>query len=96
MALLKNEKRKRFVRILLPVVIVVLAIMGAQALIAIRPSVPKTVPIETSTFVKVFTAYSKNERAIIYAFGTVKAYKELTVQPEVGGDHRGQVHFNSL
>lgn len=94
MALLKNEKRKRFVRILLPVVVVVLAIMGAQALIATRPTVPKTIPVETSTFVKVFTAYSQNERATISAFGTVKAYKELTVQPEVGG--RVVTHHSDL
>ncbi len=80
-----KTKRVGLFRIVLPIVILVLAIMGAQALIAIRPSVPKTVPIETSTFVKVYKAYSQNERAIISAFGTVKAYRELTVQPEVGG-----------
>ncbi len=85
MTLLKQEKRGRFFRILFPVGIIVLAIFGAQALIATRPTVPKTTPIETSTFVKVITARLQNERAKISAFGTVKAYQELTVQPEVGG-----------
>ena len=85
MELVEQKKRARFFRILLPVVIIVLAIMGAQALIATRPTVPKTTPIETSTFVKVLTARLQNERAMISVFGTVKAYQELTVQPEVSG-----------
>ena len=80
-----KEKRVGIFRILLPVLILVLAILGAQALIATRPTVPKTTPIETSTFVQVLTARLQNERATISAFGTVKAYQELFVQPEVSG-----------
>ncbi|MGB0909958.1 MAG: efflux RND transporter periplasmic adaptor subunit, partial [Nitrospirales bacterium] len=85
MTLRENKKRAGFFRVLLPVVIIVLAIIGAQVLIATRPTVPKTTPIETSTFVNVLTARLQNERAMISAFGTVKAYQELTVQPEVSG-----------
>ena len=94
MTLLKQEKRVGVLRVLLPVVILILAIMGAQALIAIRPTVPKTAPIETSTFVKVLTARLKDERAMISAYGTVKAYQELTVQPEVSG--RVVAHHSNL
>lgn len=85
MALMKEEKRTGLFRVLLPVVILVLAIMGGQALVVTRPTVPKATPLETSTFVKVLTTHLQNERAIISAFGTVKAYQELTVQPEVNG-----------
>ena len=74
--------------------VIVLAIMGAQALIATRPTVPKTTPIERSTFVNVLTARLQNERAMVSAFGTVKAYQELTVQPEVSG--RVVAHHPSL
>ncbi len=85
MGLVEKKKKVDFLRIILPIVIIVLAIMGAQALIATRPTVPKMTPMETSTFVKIITAHLQNERAMVSAFGTVKAYQELTVQSEVSG-----------
>ncbi len=72
-------------RIVLPLLIVGLAVLGAQMLMAIRPDVPKISRDVQPTFVEVLTARVQDERAILTAYGTVHAHRRLTVQPEVGG-----------
>ncbi len=72
-------------QIALPVLIVGLAIFGAQMLIASRPNVPKVSRDVKPTFVEVLTARVRDERAVLTAHGTVQAHRRLTVQPEVGG-----------
>ncbi len=72
-------------RVILPVLIVGVALFGTQMLIASRPTVPKVTRDVTPTFVEVLTARARDERAILTAYGTVRAHRRLTVQPEVGG-----------
>ena len=72
-------------RIGLPLLIVGLAVVGAQILIATRPGVPKAARDVKPTFVEVLTARVQDEQAVITAYGTVQAHRQLIVQPEVGG-----------
>ena len=72
-------------RLLLPLVILGLAILGAQMLIASRPQVPKASRGVTPTYVEVFKARVQDSRAIISAYGTIQSHQQLTVQPEVNG-----------
>ena len=72
-------------RIVLPLLIVGLAVLGAQMLISSRPNVPKISREAKPTFVEVLTARMQDEQAILTAYGTVRAHRQLTVQPEVGG-----------
>lgn len=80
-----SDQKSKALRIVLPVVILILAVLGAQILIASRPSVPKSSRSEKATFVEVLTARLQDERAVITAFGTIQAHQEMTVQPEVSG-----------
>jgi len=81
----RPEPTSKVFRIVLPILIVILAVLGAQILVASRPSVPKASRRDTATFVEVITAHWQDERAIITAFGTVQAHQQITVQPEVSG-----------
>ncbi len=72
-------------RIVLPILIVGLAALGAQMLMASRPNVPKLLRVVKPTFVEVITAHKRDERAMLTAYGTVHAHRRLTVQPEVSG-----------
>lgn len=82
---LRPEQRSNVFRIVLAILIVILAVLGAQVLIASRPSVPKASRGDKTTFVEVLTAHLQDERAVITAFGTVQAHQQITVQPEVSG-----------
>ena len=72
-------------RMALPVLIVGLSIVGAQLLIASRPTAPKVSRDVKPTSVEVLTARVRDERAMLTAYGTVQAHQRLTVQPEVSG-----------
>ncbi|MDA1305238.1 MAG: efflux RND transporter periplasmic adaptor subunit [Nitrospirae bacterium] len=82
---LRPEQQSNVFRIVLPILIVILAVLGAQILIASRPSVPKASRGDKTTFVEVLTTHLQDERAVITAFGTVQAHQQITVQPEVSG-----------
>ena len=82
---LSTAQKSKTLRVVLPIVILILAILGAQILIASRPSVPKSSRGEKATFVEVLTAHLQDERSVITAFGTVQAHQQITVQPEVSG-----------
>lgn len=72
-------------RIGLPLLILGLAVVGAQLLILSRPPVPKADRTIKPTLVDVLTVRMQDERAVITAYGTVQAHRRLIVQPEVGG-----------
>ena len=80
-----TQNKSRTLRIVLPILILILAVLGAQILIASRPGVPKSARGVKPTFVEVITAHLQDERAVVTAFGTVQAHQRLTVQPEVSG-----------
>ncbi len=72
-------------RVGLPLLILGLAVVGAQLLILSRPPVPKADRTLKPTLVNVLTARMQDERAVVTAYGTVQAHRRLIVQPEVGG-----------
>ncbi len=79
------KQSSTLLRIILPLVILGLAVLGAQLLIASRPDVPKASRGVTPTFVEVITVREQDTKATITAFGTIQAHQQLTVQPEVSG-----------
>ena len=72
-------------RIGLPLLILGLAVVGAQFLILSRPPVPKADRTLKPTLVNVLTVRMQDEQAVVTAYGTVQAHRRLIVQPEVGG-----------
>ena len=79
------EWAKRLFRVLLPVLILGGGVIGARALVATRPAVKKVAQQASATIVEVITVRSEDIRAVISAFGTVRAHQELSVQPQVSG-----------
>ena len=82
---LSSAPGSKALRVILPIAILILAVLGAQLLISSRPTVPKTSREVKPTFVEVLTAQVQDERAVITAFGTIQAHQRLMVQPEVTG-----------
>ncbi len=76
---------RRALPLAVPLLILGAGVLGARALVASRPTVPRTTQEATPTLVEVMTVQARDEQAIISAFGTVQAHRELTVQPQVGG-----------
>lgn len=87
----RSKKRSGFLRIVVPLCIVAGAILGAQVLIASRPSVSKDVVDVKPTLVAVRTVQIQDELAWVIAYGTVQAHQQLMVEPEVSG---GVVQLN--
>lgn len=80
-----TPRRSRLVRFGLPLLILAGGVLGAQVMIASRPEVPKVEPQATPTLVETVTVRAHDERAVIPAYGTVRAHRELTVFPRVEG-----------
>ena len=79
------DKKAKILRIVLPLLIVGLAILGAQALMLLGPTVPKASREVKPTFVEVLTARVRDEQTVIAAYGTVQGHQRLIVQPEISG-----------
>lgn len=77
--------RSRLVRFGLPLMILAGGVFGAQVMIASRPEVPKVAPQVTPTLVETVAVRAHDERAVIPAYGTVRAHRRLTVFPRVEG-----------
>ncbi len=75
----------RLFRLGLPLFILIAGILGARALIASRPSVPRVDHEAVPTLVEVLTVHARAERAALQAYGTVRAHRELTLFPRVEG-----------
>ena len=80
-----TPRRSRLVRFGLPLLILAGGVLGAQVMIASRPEVPKVAPQTTPTLVETVTVRAHDERAVIPAYGTVRAHRRLTVFPRVEG-----------
>lgn len=80
-----TPRRSRLARFGLPLLILAGGVLGAQVMIASRPEVPKVEPQATPTLVETVTVRAHDERAVIPAYGTVRAHRELTVFPRVEG-----------
>lgn len=79
------DKKSKLLRIILPLLIIGLAILGAQVLMSLGPTVPKTSREVKPTFVEVLTARMGDEQTVIAAYGTVQGHQRLIVQPEISG-----------
>ncbi len=79
------DKKAKILKIVLPLLIVGLAILGAQALMLLGPTVPKASREVKPTFVEVLTARVRDEQTVIAAYGTVQGHQRLIVQPEISG-----------
>lgn len=79
------DRSSKILKVVLPLLVIGVALLAAQALMFFGPAVPKTVREVKPTFVEVLTARVRNEQAVIVAYGTVQAHQRLIVQPEVSG-----------
>lgn len=79
------DKTSKILKVVLPLLVIGLALLGAQALLFFGPTVPKTEKEVKPTFVEVLTARARDEQTAIVAYGTVQMHQRLTVQPEIGG-----------
>ena len=75
----------RLFRFGLPLLILVGGVLGAWALIASRPPVPKVSQKVTPTLVEVITVHAQDEQATLQVYGTVRAHRALTLFPRVEG-----------
>ena len=79
------DKSSKILKVVLPLLIIGLALLGAEMLMVLGPTVPKTVREVKPTFVEVLTARARDERAVIVAYGTVQVHQRLVVKPEISG-----------
>ena len=86
-----SDTKSKILKVILPLLIIGLALLAAQALMFFSPVVPKTTRAVKPTFVEVLRARVQDERAVIAAYGTVQQHQQLTVHPEVSGR---VVHLN--
>ena len=75
----------RLFRLGLPLLILIAGMLGARALIASRPPVPRVDREAVPTLVEVITVHAQDEQAALQAYGTVRAHRELTLFPRVEG-----------
>ena len=75
----------RLFRFGLPLLILIAGLLGARALIASRPPVPRVDREVVPTLVEVLTVHAQDEQAVLQAYGTVRAHRELTLFPRVEG-----------
>lgn len=75
----------RLFRFGLPLLILIVGMLGARALIASRPPVPRVAHEAVPTLVEVITVHAQDEQARLQAYGTVRAHRELTLFPRVEG-----------
>lgn len=81
----KSDNKSKILKVVLPLLVIGLALLAAQALLFLGPTVPKTVKEVKPTFVEVLPARVRDERAVIAVYGTVQQHQRLTVHPEVSG-----------
>ena len=83
--LVSTETKSKILKVVLPLVVIGLALLAAEALMVLGPTVPKAVREVKPTFVEVLTARVRDERAVIVAYGTVQVHQRLIVKPEISG-----------
>ena len=84
-SLASADNKSKILKVVLPLLVIGLALLGAQALMFFGPAVPKTPRVIKPTFVEVLTARARDEQAVIAAYGTVQIHQRLIVKPEISG-----------
>ena len=64
-----SGKQSKILKVVLPLLIIGLALLAAQGLMLVGPTVPKTPRSVKPTFVEVLTARARDEQAVIVATG---------------------------
>lgn len=82
---LSADNKSKILKVGLPLVVIGLALLAAEALLFFGPTVPKTTREVKPTFVEVLTARVQDEPTVIVAYGTVQVHQRLSVQPEISG-----------
>ena len=80
-----EHTKSKILKVVLPLAVIGLALLAAQALLFFGPTVPKTAREVKPTFVEVLTARVRDEQTVIAAYGTVQGHRRLIVQPEISG-----------
>ena len=75
----------KILKVILPLLVIGPALVAAEMLLFVGPTVPKTAGEVKPTFVEVLTARGQVEQTVIVAYGTVRAHQRLIVQPEISG-----------
>lgn len=75
----------RLFRFGLPLLILIAGMLGARALIASRPPVPRVDREAVPTLVEVIAVHAQDEQAVLQAYGTVRSHRELALFPRVEG-----------
>ena len=76
---------KKLIRIVLPLIIFIVGLMGAKQLVAMRQKEEPVPPKEKALDVQILTATPKSTPITIRTTGTVKPAQQITVTPQVGG-----------
>lgn len=76
---------KFVLQVVLPLVILAVAVLGAQALIATRPEVAKAPREVPATLVDVYTVGDERAQVTVEGFGTVRPAREVDLSPQVSG-----------
>ncbi len=84
-SVVSSDKKSKILRIVLPLLIIGLAVLGAQGLMILGPTVPKVSREVKPAFVEVLTARARDEQTVIAAYGTVQEHQQLIAQPEISG-----------
>ena len=84
-SLVSTETKSKILKVVLPLLVIGLALLGAEILMVFGPTVPKAPREIKPTFVEVLTARVRDEQAIIVAYGTVNVHQQLIVKPEISG-----------
>jgi len=82
----RNTSRRRYLRWLLPLVIVLIGILAAVALVATRPHARRARPPAMARLVQVKEAEFSARKVVIEANGTVGASREVSLFPRVTGE----------
>jgi len=78
-------RRARWLRVALPVLVLLLGIAGAVSILMVRPPLAHRQPSNAARLVRVVTAEVSSELLVVHADGTVRARSESDLVPEVSG-----------
>ena len=80
-----TDNKSKILKVVLPLLVIGLALLAAQALLFFGPTVPKIEREVKPTFVEVLTTKARDEQTVIVAYGTVQNHQRLIVKPEISG-----------
>ncbi|QJB55625.1 efflux RND transporter periplasmic adaptor subunit [Pseudodesulfovibrio sp. zrk46] len=86
MTIFTRAKAAFSLKVMIPAVIIVLAAVGAYAMVATAPKAKKRAPVASQPTVETATVTKENHRVWVPVMGTVTAAREITLKSRVSGD----------